>query len=92
MSGREAFNKFRNYGGKIHKKDWEEGKFIACDKGIPFFTISFSPKDCSNDRTPDRFYDQDGYFYQTLDELLSSVGLDPGYMFSEEDDWDNFYY
>lgn len=86
MSGREAFNKFRNYGGKIRKKDWEEGKFIACDKGI-----SYPTKD-GHVRTPDRFYNQDGIFYPTLDELLSSVGLDPGYMFSEEDDWDNFYY
>ena len=89
MSGREAFNKFRNYGGKIRKKDWEEGKFIACDKGIQFLTYT---KDYPIVRTPDRFYDQNGYFYPTLDELLSSVGLDPGYMFSEEDDWDNFYY
>lgn len=83
MSEREAFNKFRNYGGRIRKKDWEEGKFIACDKGI-----QFSTKDCPHGRTPDRFYDQDGNFYSTLDELLSSVGLDPGYMFSEEDDYE----
>lgn len=84
MSGREAFNKFRNYGGKIRKKDWEEGKFIACDKGI----LVPGTKDSLPSRTPDRFYDQDGNFYPTLDELLSSVGLDPGYMFSEEDDFE----
>lgn len=85
MSGREAFNKFRNYGGKIRKKDWEEGKFIACDKGIQFLTYT---KDCPIVRTPDRFYNQNCNFYPTLDELLSSVGLDPGYMFSEEDDFE----
>lgn len=86
MSGIEAFNKFRNYGGRIRKKDWEEGKFIACDKGIQFLEYT---KDCPIVvRTPDRFYNQDCIFYPTLDELLSSVGLDPGYMFSEEDDYE----
>lgn len=73
----------KDFNSGIRRKDWEKGKYIACDKGI-----QFSTKDCPHGRTPDRFYDQDGNFYSTLDELLSSVGLDPGYMFSEEDDYE----
>lgn len=61
-------------GGRLRKKDWEEGKFIMFDKG------KLVPK--TKDSLP--FYTDRGYccstqyrkFYSTLDELLSSEGIE----------------
>lgn len=50
MDYTEALNLMMNFNSGIRRKNWEKGKYIACDKGI-----QFSTKDSLPSRTPDRF-------------------------------------
>lgn len=70
MDYTEALNLMMNFNSGIRRKNWEKERYIAFSDGK-----EFALKDRA---VPTKlgYYTQNGKFYPTLDELLSSEGIE----------------
>ena len=81
MNYTEALNLMMNLNSGIRRKNWGKGKYIAYNKGQEISTA-----DGPVLHSKWGYYTQDGKFYPTLDELLSSEGIED----FKDDGKDNF--
>lgn len=79
MKYKDALN-LLNIGYGVRRENWEEGNFIAFDEGK---VISTKDGSMYYGRG---YYSQKGKLYSTLDDLLSSEGIED----FKDDDVDNF--
>jgi len=71
MNYTEALNLMKDFNSGIRRKDWKKGKYIAYNNGQ-----EISTKDGPALHSKWGYYTQNGKFYPTLDELLSSEGIE----------------
>lgn len=84
MDYTEALNLMMNFNSGIRRKNWEKGKYIAYSDGREIPTIPTGDGSCAHSKWG--YCTQDGKFYPTLDELLSSEGIED----FKDDGKDNF--